>query len=286
MNKLLKLKEWLTVADAAGYLSILLKEEVSEADVLRLALDGRLQLSVFFPNPTWALRGNFIEVDSVGEHLPRDHYTWVEEGDANYDYDFNVAARRRNLYNELTSERDTLIADVDRKQVLSIRSEAEIEGVWDLTMRGRERLYVHRLSGGKPDDKSVGGVAVVKKPNEQGDLAHAIVPDPPSVRLFPNDSHLVVRTVALQELERGLSGLEKPETKPLVPKERHNLLVMIAALAEMAKLDIGKPSKAAAAIEQQILSSGAGGPLKRAIEDHLKRSREVYGNRAEDQTQD
>jgi hypothetical protein len=50
VKKLLKLKEWLTVPDAARHLSILFGEAVSEADVLRLALDGHLTLSVYFVN--------------------------------------------------------------------------------------------------------------------------------------------------------------------------------------------------------------------------------------------
>ena len=44
MQKLLNLKEWLTIADAARHLSILFGEDVSEPDVLRLALDGHLTL--------------------------------------------------------------------------------------------------------------------------------------------------------------------------------------------------------------------------------------------------
>jgi hypothetical protein len=50
MKKLLNLKQWLTVADAARHLSILFEEEVTEADVLRLALDEQLVLSVHFVN--------------------------------------------------------------------------------------------------------------------------------------------------------------------------------------------------------------------------------------------
>jgi hypothetical protein len=45
-----KFKEWLTVPDAARHLSILFGEDVSEADVLQLALDGHLTLSVHFVN--------------------------------------------------------------------------------------------------------------------------------------------------------------------------------------------------------------------------------------------
>ena len=46
MSKLLKLKTWLTLDDAARHLSLMFGETVSKADVLRLALDGRLTLSI------------------------------------------------------------------------------------------------------------------------------------------------------------------------------------------------------------------------------------------------
>ena len=53
MEELLyKLKEWLTAPDAAAHLSMALVEDVTEADVLQLALDGQLTLSVNFVNPT------------------------------------------------------------------------------------------------------------------------------------------------------------------------------------------------------------------------------------------
>ena len=91
MSKLLKLlKEPLTVAEAARQLSILFGAEASKADVLWLALNGRLKLSVFLPRPTWALLGNFINVDDVYEHFPPDAYTPVEEGDDWYDRGHNT----------------------------------------------------------------------------------------------------------------------------------------------------------------------------------------------------
>ena len=60
MSKLFKLKEWLTVPDAARHLSIAFGEEVSEPDVLRLALDGHLKLSVNFVNHARARRGKVV----------------------------------------------------------------------------------------------------------------------------------------------------------------------------------------------------------------------------------
>lgn len=48
MGKLLRSKECLTVEDAAKHLSTVFREEVSKADVLRLALDRQLKLSINF----------------------------------------------------------------------------------------------------------------------------------------------------------------------------------------------------------------------------------------------
>jgi hypothetical protein len=60
LKRLLKLKDLLTVPDAARHLSILFGEDVSEADVLRLALDGHLTLSVHFVNHATAQCGKTI----------------------------------------------------------------------------------------------------------------------------------------------------------------------------------------------------------------------------------
>ncbi len=58
--------------------------------------------------------------------------------------------------------------------------------------------------------------------------------------------------------------------KPLGERERKTLLVIIAALAKMADIDVAKPSKAAVAIESQTIRMGAR-VSNRRIEDHLKR---------------
>jgi hypothetical protein len=42
-SKLLSLKKWLTVPEAARHLSNIFEEEVSESDVLRIALEGHLK---------------------------------------------------------------------------------------------------------------------------------------------------------------------------------------------------------------------------------------------------
>lgn len=57
MSKLFAFKEWLTVSDAARHLSIVFGEDVTETDVLRLAADRRLCMSVRFVNHTCVRRG-------------------------------------------------------------------------------------------------------------------------------------------------------------------------------------------------------------------------------------
>jgi hypothetical protein len=220
LSKLLNLQEWVTCHDAARFLTERSKEAVSKAAVLRLALHGRLKLSVFLPSPTWALLGNLINVDDMSEHFPPDSYTWVEEGDAWYDRDHYIKANRRNSYNEWVSSKDTLIVDGGRKQVLEVKSGVEIEGIWDLTMRGGERNYVYGLSIGKTvrsihpkGVQCLGEVPVVKHPTEQDNLAYALLPELPFVRFLPKNSFLVVRTVELQELEKRISSVKEPQAE-------------------------------------------------------------------------
>jgi hypothetical protein len=61
----------------------------------------------------------------------------------------------------------------------------------------------------------------------------------------------VVRTSALREFETFVSQQEQRPEKPIERRERTSLLVIIAALAKMAKIDVTKPSAAAIAIETQ-----------------------------------
>lgn len=74
-SKLFKLKEWLTVPEAAKYLSLIFGEDVSEAEVLRLCLDGHLKLSVNFVNHAEAKRGGkFLNARGVGKKIQKNSF--------------------------------------------------------------------------------------------------------------------------------------------------------------------------------------------------------------------
>jgi hypothetical protein len=217
LSKLLKLKEWLTVADAARRLSKSLEEEVSEADVLRLALDGRLQLSVFFTQPSPALLGTMITVEDASDHLPGDGVIpfSIESMDPSEEAYWQS-------YYSWASNNNSVLVDKASKLVLQVKSHDEICGLWDLTMYGEERSYAENkyrdlvdTPQNSNEEPQVGGIAVVKEPDEKTDEAYGLLPTPlrHPVSCLPTTSLLVVRTTELEKLMKHLSSLD-PQPLP------------------------------------------------------------------------
>jgi PIN domain nuclease of toxin-antitoxin system len=280
VSKLLKLKEQLTVAEAAHHLSILLGEEVSEPDVLRFALDGRVQLSVFFQQPTSALLGTITTVEDVSDHLPGDGVIPFD----NESMDPSEEAYWQSYYS-WASNNDSVLIDRTSRLVLQVKSHERISGLWDLTMYGEERSYAENkyrdlvtTPQNSNEEPQVGGIAVVKKPDEKTDEAYGLLPTPlrHPVSCLPTTSRLVVRTVALQELQASIS-----DAKPLAKRERNTLLVIIAALAKIAKVDVDKPSAAASVIASETERMGVR-VSDRAILNHLNRIPDALADKAED----
>jgi hypothetical protein len=266
VKKLLNLKQWLTVADAARHLSILFGEDVSEADVLRLALDGHLTLSVNFVNHTTGRCGPVVPfLDAKRTSIQLFDNEWMHSIDG------------VRIGEDQVIERDQEVIVID--------------GIWDLKMHGAERLDVeHRyqfLTGGPSvdlvfldgpivcredgthcqlhshfSDNEFANPKNLKKPRNHRDNYH------PAAGI-PADSVLVIRTSALHDLEARLSEPDQRAEKPLERRERTTLLVIIAALAELAKIDVTKPSSAGATIESQTALLGAE-VSSRAIQNHLK----------------
>ena len=156
MGKLFNLKEWLTVADAARHLSIVFGEEVTEADVLRMGLDGRLRLSVYFVNHATARCG---KVSRYSEAELRDA---IDAGNLPQDlkwFTFPPGALAAFLPKLPPDEAEksgvlmlmSLRIDDDRYLTLAdaIRT---LQGVWDLPMIGNEQLDIEHqyqnLTGG------------------------------------------------------------------------------------------------------------------------------------------
>ena len=225
-----KLRAWLTLDEAAEYLSSETGLDVDEDDILRLGLDGKLQLSV-------------------------------------------------NLLKPMTAVQDCEGAESE-----------EVEGVWDLLLKGPVRPELetrYRARCGLPHveldtREDVFDIPVAFVTGEDGVVYQLL----PSIkRSFDVCSLLVVQPQALDAVAASLAspslGPEEqqpskpgdttdPLDKPLRERERATLLTIIAALARAADIDISKASKAGAIIEAQTDKLGVR-VSARAIEDHLKR---------------
>lgn len=249
MSKLFKLKQWMTVADAAARLSDTFGESVREVDVYRLALDGHLTLSVFFVNSVESRHCKAVQPNEI---------EWCDLPSLD-----GVKVVRAPVHHRVLKLAQGLY--------LVEPGKCPLEGLWDLPLIGGERLDVEfefqRVSGGpNVTAASLEGV-FVKGPN--GSLFEIQDDDHPAGSL-PDDCVFVVRTEALIQFEQSMSGDLSKEDRPIQTKERRSLLVVIAALAQEAKINIDQPSKAASIIEGLTIQIGAH-VAKRTIEEHLKK---------------
>ena len=84
MSKLTKLKSWLPMGEAAHYLSDKLNEHVSQADLIRLAIDNHIILSVRLINSTMSNQGRAVTADQA-ESIMSNQIEYPE----NYPFEIN-----------------------------------------------------------------------------------------------------------------------------------------------------------------------------------------------------
>lgn len=125
---LLRLQQWVTVDDAARHVSDAFSERVTRTDILRLALAGELKLSVYLVNHAHARVGKWVygELDHIIDALPDEHLNSQSK------------AALKKFFSKPTYELEKNIV--------------VINGVWDLSMLGAEKLDIEHeyqmLTGG------------------------------------------------------------------------------------------------------------------------------------------
>lgn len=193
MGKLFNLKEWLTLADAARHLGIVFGEEVTEADVLHLALYGRLRLSIYFVNRATARCGKLVPIDEAEcKEVPSLNGTGMVR-----------------LYGG-----PTLFSEGRESHVVKLETTVRtLAGVYDLPMIGGERLDIeHRyqnLTGGPAVTlQTLDGAFVEGRDGLLCQLQEEGKNYPAGG--LPDDAILVVRTDALREFEQSISGATTP----------------------------------------------------------------------------
>lgn len=274
MSKLFKLKEWVTIPDAARHLAQIVDEPVSVADVLQMALDGHLKISVYFPNRAKACIGRVIPFKDV----PRFEQPCID-GKGTYTYvdGYPLNDLREGVHPE------------DERPFLHFEHEVvTIEGVWDLAMIGNESIDIEfelqQLIGG-PEVTMVNleGTFLNRKDGTWAALQERFkdqtITDVDGSKktikgsYYPagglgTDCVRVVRVAEIMALQSRLSG--DILDKPLITRERDTLLSIIAVLCKEARLDYNRSAKTAGLI--QSLADGMGVSIgETTIEGHLKK---------------
>lgn len=258
VSKLFKLKEWLTIDDAARHMSAVCEEAINEADVLRLALDGHLKLSIFLVNGAYARPCVPVKIEEI---------EWDEIPSLNGEKPFQFAKNGRIFQDE----RGTI-------QVLRAITDLE-SAVWDLPMIGGEQIdvefrYQQLIGGPKVTAVTLDGVFVAAKNGDLFELQSHLkdnkhyASEIKSPFLHPDNFHpagslpedivFVVRTSALTDFEilfRNYDGEDDANNKlekPLTTRERNTYLKIIKALCDGQGLDLNQPYKAAEIIKNQL----------------------------------
>lgn len=236
MRKLLKLKEWVTVPEAAQHLSQMLSEPVSETDILQMALGGHIRLSVNFPNTARAKIGKVIPYKDVPlVKLPDLTGKEIMYADG-YPLD--------NRLDFLDLAEDTPFIHFDKKI-------SRIDGTWDLAMKGGERIDIEfelhqRIGGPEVTMINLEGT-FLNRPDGAWAALQEQFPDEIRVDekghrkkvsggFYPaggliDDCIKVIRTSELIEFQKRMLGHQDQEA-PLGGRERGALLNIIGALLE------------------------------------------------------
>ena len=279
LSKLFKLKEWLTLNEAANHLSSVFGEQVTIADIYRLALDNHIMLSVNFINLAEAKKVELIKVTDLEYRI--------------------VVPKGIKDFPEGKSFRVPINAKypISKEYWLkSIKPELlMIKGLWDLPMIGNEKLTVEHLyqqetSGLSIKEEPLKGVFIQREstyfqlyssfgnnPEAETELyntiytasecdssIHSNLNEPNNRRLKTDHSYPMsmlskqdaVLVVKMKEVTRFIQSLEdKPiEEKPLHDKERTTLLVLLGSILDKANFDLNE--------------RGISGKIKRATESN------------------
>lgn len=241
MKKIYKLREWLTMDEAAGHLSLVLGEAVSVSDILRLALDRHLVLSVNLVNKAKARMGRVVPFKDV----PVEEYPLPILGGPPTEV---VQIPAGMLIDDVKSITD------ETRFVCFDEPVQSIDGIWDLPMRGNEQIDIEhafqRLSGGPEVELiNIDGTFVVgpdgewaalqdQFPSERVTLPDGTTKKEPGAYFpaggLPADAPLVVRMSVLTEFQAKLLALDAPAAagKPdLGTRERDTLLKLVIGMA-------------------------------------------------------
>ena len=257
MRKLLKLRQWLTLSEGAQSLSMLVREEVTAADLLRLAIDRQLTLSVHFVNGMTLRQWVAVDMESV---------TWTEV----------PSPDGKEVVRYPDGGTIGFLEDGSTVQLMGPVFHFQ-PGLVDLPMIGSEATEVEReyqrMTGGPPHTvQSWAGITVRTSGGHLFDV-HARKGDSEDCETngrnptfsepqeflpassLPEDAVFVVRTESLTTLQAKLAAAEDKShgaSEPMAPRAETTYLCIIGALLELVRTPRPDRDSEAAVIRELI----------------------------------
>lgn len=299
MSKLLALKEWITLDEASRYLTGVFSEEVSIADLYRFSLGNKLTLSANFVNHGRANLGRKLLIRNAGFRIlaaltqdERQIFMSVT-GSAMPEFEAWLESnedQKKLLSAEEPKAKYIMLKGLQISATECIQLEedvASIEGIWDLSMIGAERIDIEyalqqQVNGPEVDLVNLEGVLLVKSDGQYARLLERFSDNSASdsklepkkwddsrayypAGKIPDDAPIVVRPQAIMDFVALVSNTPQHE-KPIDERERSSMLRLIKALGVMASLP---PRGAATAIQHQLETLGFSSPKEKTIKDYL-----------------
>lgn len=223
MSKLFKIKQWVTAQQALDFLTLQLGEDVTPLDVLQLAVEQKLKISVKFDHRVPAMLGATIPYKDV----PLIELPSLREGEEKVRFLGGYC-----LTPEVDWDEDTPFACF-KKDV------SYIDGIWDLAMIGNEAINVanmlrEEIGADCLDRFNIDGTFLCRPDGACANLQERFNPEDGVEGFYPagglpEDAVFVFRTA---ELNRFISEIDAPSEneKPLGSRERNTLLSVIGGL--------------------------------------------------------
>lgn len=272
-----KRKKWISLGETAEILSVESSENVSEADVLQMALENALDLAIYLSKPAIAYTGRPMIVEKVPQQgddaIPR-----YDESSPHQDPPPTLAYPPW-IYPGLRRRELTVVSDSDTT-VTVLRNEhwETVSGLWTLVMRGVVPNAIERkicaLRGMPIPVRSGMGLLLTA---ENGTAADVLDEEDTGFEDYrkgkqvldlPEDHTIVVRPSALEAYLQA--DTRKAPEGSLGTREKDNLLTLIAALAKQAGID-PKQRGAPKRFEQALSKLDPGNTLSlRTLQDIVK----------------
>ena len=194
MERVWRLRDWLTLEQAATQLSSRVEDEVSKADIIQLALEKKLQISTFLPYSCPAFEGEldreplYTIFTNREKGLPERFLSDLREADIPEDVLSNLQESTLDAVTKKTPGSSYLLETGERVVIggeqfffrvdTKLESVSRIEGVLDLLLVSNdyEQLYdlLSEEIGGRPSEDRISLGGVILKPPGEGSLCYEL----------------------------------------------------------------------------------------------------------------